>query len=88
MISQSYLINSTASRIITASPAARTIYLHVLGNGIVYLGGSDVTTTNGMPLEKHTTPMTIFIPPSEELWAVDGALGETIRVLRPSRDAN
>lgn len=88
MISSSYTVNSTAQRILTSSPSARTIYVHVMGNGIVYLGDSTVTTSNGTPLEKHTTPAPIFIPPHEELWACDGEGGEVVRVLRPSKDAN
>ena len=88
MISQKYTVNSTASKVLDSAPSARTIYLHVMGNGIVYLGNSNVTTANGLPVEKHSAPLPIFVPPHEELWAVDGALGEDLRILRPSKDAN
>ena len=48
MISQKYTVNSTASKVLDSAPSARTIYLHVMGNGIVYLGNSNVTTANGL----------------------------------------
>lgn len=87
MISTSYTVNATAVKILTSSPSSRTIYVHVMGSGIVYLGDSTVTTASGTPVEKHTAPLAIFVPPHEELWAIDGAGGEAIRVLRPSKDA-
>jgi len=88
MISTNYTVNATAQLILTSSPSARTVYLHVEGNGIVYLGNSTVTTTTGTPLAKHTSPVAFFIPPHETLYAVNGEGGEDLRVLRPSKDAN
>ena len=88
MISNSYTVTVAPVRILTSSPSARQIYVHVEGNGIVYLGGSTVTTSTGTPLAKHTSPVEIFVPPHEELWACDGEGGEDVRVLRPSKDAN
>ena len=88
MISQTYTVVDAAQLILTSSPSARTVYLHVMGNGIVYLGGSTVTTATGTPLEKHTAPIAVFVPPHETLYAINGSGGENLRVLRPSKDAN
>ena len=82
MKSSAYTITSTASRVITAEPLTRLVYLHVLGNGVVYLGGSDVTAANGLLTEKAAAPQPLTIPNGEELWAVTGVgITEELRIL-------
>ena len=88
MISGSYTITTTSQLILAAAPSSRTIYLHMIGNAVVYLGGADVTSSNGMPTEKGAVPFEFFLPPNETLYAVVAAGTETLRVLRPSNDGN
>ena len=57
------------------------------GNAVVYLGGDNVTTTNGMPTEKGAVPFEMFLPSNETLYAVCAAT-ENLRLLRPSADGN
>ncbi len=57
------------------------------GNAIVYLGGDDVTTTNGMNTEKGAVPFEMFLPSNESLYAVCTST-ENLRLLRPSADGN
>jgi len=83
MISSQVTVNTTAQRIITKSNAWRTIYLHVLGAGTVYIGGSDVTSTNGLLTEKNAVPLQIEIPAQEELWAVTASGTESLRIMKP-----
>jgi len=88
MISNTYTVTTTRQLVVTAAPSSRTIYLHMLGNAVVYLGGDDVTSSNGMPTEKGAVPFEFFLPSNETLYAVMAAGTETLRVLRPSNDGN
>ena len=64
----------------------RTIYLHAIGNGVVYIGGADVTSENGMLTEKSAVPFEMFLPLGEELYAITATGTEVVRVLTPSQD--
>ena len=83
MKSRALTITTTASKVIDSEPLTRMVYLHVLGNGVIYLGGSDVTSTNGLLTEKAAAPQPLTIPPGEELWAVvaPASSNEELRVL-------
>ena len=82
MKSLAYTVTSTRSLVIAAEPRTRLVYLHVLGNAVVYLGGSDVTSTNGLLTEKAAAPQPLTIPSGEELYAITAAgVTEELRVL-------
>lgn len=69
MISTRTTVTTTAAKIVSkAINEPRTIVVRPDGNDI-YIGGSDVTTTNGLKIDNNTN-FTIEIPPNEELWAV------------------
>ena len=84
MIGLTKTITTTRSEIIAASPSWRTVYLHVIGNGIVYLGDNTVTSTNGMPTEKQAAPFALEVPAGETVWAVVGSGTEDLRILEPT----
>jgi hypothetical protein len=84
MISSQHTVTTTASEIVPAAESWRTIYIHVAGNGTVYLGGSTVTSAIGMLTEKGAVPFQMILPANETLWAVTAADTEDLRVLRPS----
>lgn len=87
MNTSSKTVTSTRSLVIPKDDVTRTVYLHVTGNGIVYIGGSDVTTANGMLTEKHAVPFQFILPAHEELYAVTAAgVTEDLRILTPSTD--
>lgn len=83
MISTSHTVTTTPVKLLSPSNSYRTVYVHIVGAGAVYFGGANVTTANGLPTEKHTTPLEIFVPAEEELWAVS-ANSEEIRFLKPA----
>lgn len=83
MISTAVTVTTTAQRIIAKANSWRTVYLHVTGAGTVYLGGSDVSSTNGLLTEKNAVPIQLEIPAQEELWAVTGSGTESLRILKP-----
>lgn len=79
-------VTTTASIVVAADDKHRTVYIHVLGTGVVYLGGSDVTTTNGLPNEKNAVPLQIVVPFNETIWAVVATATENVRILTPDVD--
>lgn len=83
MNSQAFSITTTASKIVSASVNARQVSLHVIGAGTVYIGGSDVTSTNGMLTEKNAVPYTFTLPANNELWAITASGTENVRVMTP-----
>lgn len=82
MKSTTYTITTTASQIVVSNSGAQKVYIHVVGNGTVYLGGSDVNSTNGMLTQKNAVPIEIFVPRGNELWAVTGTGTETLKILQ------
>jgi hypothetical protein len=88
MISKAYSVTSTRQLVVAADDIPRTIYLQIAGNSTVYVGGADVTSSNGVPYEKHSSPHTVFVPQYENLYAVCAAdVTESLRILYPDLDA-
>jgi quercetin dioxygenase-like cupin family protein len=81
MKSSKYTVTTTAQIVVPAKNYNREIYTHVIGNGIVYLGGSDVTIANGTSTEKHTAPAAFFVPAGETIYAIVESATEDLRVL-------
>jgi hypothetical protein len=70
MKSASFSVGTEAVQIVASSTSAQDVYVHVEGNGTVYVGGATVTTATGVPTQKHTTPINFFLPRGNELWAI------------------
>lgn len=83
MISSAFTITTTAQKILAKSNSYRTIYIHVVGAGTVYLGDSTVASSNGFLTEKNAVPLELEIPAQEELWAVTASGSESLRLLIP-----
>lgn len=86
MKSQAYSVSITRVKIVASDNINRTVYLHVIGAGTVYIGGADVTSTNGMLTEKNAVPFEMFLPANEELYAITASDTHEVRVLTPSQD--
>ena len=78
-ISTQVTITSTASVIISAN-SYRNIYLHNLGGGAIYIGGSNVTTSNGYKLD-NGEKLTLIIGDVEALYGVAASGTHTLAVL-------
>jgi hypothetical protein len=87
VISKNYDITSTRQIVVAADDLYRSVYIQIVGNSTVYVGGSDVTSSNGLPYAKHSSPHTVEVPQRETLYAVcaDGVT-ESLRVLLPNLD--
>ncbi len=87
MISKAYSVTDTRQIVIAKDDQPRHIYLQISGNSIVYVGGADVTSSIGVPYEKHSSPHTVFVPTNETLYAVcANGVTESLRVLLPDLD--
>lgn len=80
MKSAQITVGLTAVRILTANNVNRHVYVHDDSTHPIYLGGSDVTTSNGLKVNKQSS-IGLFIPADEELWAVSGNADQTISIL-------
>ena len=78
-ISTQVTITSTASVIVSAN-SYRNIYLHNLGGGAIYIGGSNVTTSNGYKLD-NGDKLSIIIGDVEALYGVTASGTHTLAVL-------
>ena len=86
MNSTAHTVTTTRSLVVPADNITRTVYLHVAGAGTVYIGGSDVTSSNGMQTEKNAVPFQFVLPAGETLYAITAAGTEELRILTPSVD--
>jgi hypothetical protein len=87
VISKAYSVTDTRQIVIAKDDQPRHIYLQISGNSIVYVGGADVTSSIGVPYEKHSSPHTVFVPTNETLYAVcANGVTESLRVLLPDLD--
>jgi len=84
---RSYKVEATdeATAVVEADDMARTVYVHAVGD-TVYVGGENVSSTNGLPVLEDTTSA-FFVPTKETLFVVC-ADAETadIFVLTPDPD--
>jgi len=84
MISTSFTVTTTPQIVVAADESNRTVYLHVTGNGTVYLGNSTVSASNGCGTQKNAVPQELFVPANETVYAMVASGTEDLRVLRPS----
>ena len=83
MISQQVALNnSTAVKIITSVNYEQTINLHNSSGNNMYLGGSDVSTSNGFHLPNNTD-VVVSVQQDNELWGLMATGTGSIHVLRP-----
>lgn len=80
-------ITDAATLLVDADNKNRSVYLHVVGNQAVALGGAAVTYATGLLTEKHTTPFELFVPLGEKVFAIcNTGTTEVVRVLVPNQD--
>lgn len=80
MKSEQLTVGQIAVRMLETENTNRHVYFHDDSSHPVYLGGSDVTTSNGLKVPKNSG-FEIFIPVNEELWAVSGNADQNISIL-------
>ena len=76
-----YAVTTTAVKVRAANAEQATIYLRPSAND-VFVGGSDVTSTNGLKLTNAAT-QAMVIPNQEELWAIVSTGTHDLVVVEP-----
>jgi hypothetical protein len=78
---------ATATLLVDADNVNRTVYVHVVGNQAVALGGASVTFATGLLTEKHTAPVAFFVPLGEKIYGICNTdQTEVVRILAPDQD--
>lgn len=73
-------VNSTATVLVAATAFDQSVNLHNSGGGIVYLGGPNVTTSNGYKLD-NGDKLTIMVGDHEALYAITASGTNVVAVL-------
>lgn len=80
MKSEQLTVGQIAVRMLETENTNRHVYFHDDSSHPVYLGGSDVTTSNGLKVPKNAL-LELYIPANEELWAVSANADQTVSIL-------
>lgn len=81
-------VGTTPTLIIEEDDQNRYIYLQIIQSATIYVGDSTVSTSTGMPLEKHTAPHEFFLPIKQKMYGVVTSQVGTadLRILTPDVD--
>lgn len=81
-------VGTTPTLIVDGDDQNRYIYLQIVNSATIYVGDQEVTTANGMPLEKHSAPHEFFLPLKQKMYGVVTAQVGTadLRILTPDTD--
>lgn len=73
--------------LVAADDINRPVYMQIVGNSTVYIGGADVSVAQGFPVVKHTAPLQGGLPPKTALYGIcaEGA-SEEVRIIIPPTD--
>ena len=82
MISTTVTVGTSPTLLMAGATGTRTIYLHVVGNTAIYIGGATVTTTAGLATEKHTTPIPIVLRDGDSLYGIVASGTADMRVMK------
>lgn len=65
----------------------RPVYMQIIGNHTVYIGGSNVNTSQGFPIVKHSAPLQGGLPPKTALYGIcSTGVTEEVRIIIPPTD--
>lgn len=82
------IVGTTPTIVVNPDDQNRYIYVQIVTSATIYIGDSTVTTSNGLPLEKHTSPHEFFLPLKQTMYAVVTSQVGTanLRVMTPDVD--
>lgn len=89
MKSTSVTVGTTPTQIVFPDNINRYVYLQIVTSATIYVGDSTVTTSNGMPLEKHSAPHEFFVLTDETMYAIVTAQvgSANLRIMTPDTDS-
>jgi hypothetical protein len=83
MKSTNYTVTTTAIKVYDKTNASERIYVRATGSDI-YLGGTDVSTSNGLKLDANAV-IEIFLDGAETLYAIVNTGSHTLNILAPNQ---
>jgi hypothetical protein len=88
MKTTSVTVGTTPTLIVDADDQNRYVYMQIVTSATIYVGDETVTTNNGLPLEKHTSPHEFYLPIKQKMYGVvTSQVGTAVlRVLTPNVD--
>jgi hypothetical protein len=80
-------VTDTATLLVSADNINRPVWLHNNTNETLYIGGSDVSVAQGLPIVKHSAPLAGGLGPGDTLYGIAEA-GKSIdvRIIIPPVD--
>lgn len=75
-------VGTTATLIVTADTDGCVVLVHNKGGTVTYLGGSDVTSSNGMGIDSGAGPVEMRLPANAKLYAVTNSGTQDIQILK------
>ena len=85
MNSKALAVGTSLVLAVPADDIHRTIYIHHQSQNAIYIGGDNLTTANGLHLEKDQT-LTIELPAKQTIFAISSHAAQEIRILTPDLD--
>ena len=81
-------VGTTPVQVVNPDDQNRYIYLQIVGSSTIYVGDQSVTTSTGLPLEKHSAPHEFFLPLRQRMYGVVTAQVGTadLRIMTPDVD--
>jgi len=83
LTSAQVVVAVTATVIVPATNFDQTVNLHNLGGGAMYLGGANVTTSNGYKFD-NGDKLTVTVGDREALYAITATGTQTVALLAQS----
>lgn len=83
MIGSQTTVTTSPTLLIDSDSTHRNILVHAVGNGIVYLGSSAVTTSTGFYIDKAAGAIPVMLPPNEKIYAITTSGTQLVTVLTP-----
>jgi hypothetical protein len=76
-------VTTSPTLLVDSDSIHRNIVVHAVGNGIVYLGSSAVTSSTGFYVDKAAGVIPITLPSNEKLYGVTASGTQLVTVLTP-----
>jgi len=77
-------VTTSPTLVVPAWIGWREIMLHAIGNGTIYLGASNVTTSTGFYVDKAAGVMRVQLPPNETIYGIVSTGTQAVSVLLPN----
>lgn len=75
-------VGTTATLLVTADTDGCHVFVHNKTGTVAYLGGDDVTSSNGMGIDSGAGPVEITLPANAKLYGITNSGTVTVQVLK------